>query len=593
MTARWLKQLHYSSNRFAAIADYESGDDSDDAIEGFDCKEGKWIIAGKSKKKKPSKQEPIASKNAETLKPVGTFRDGGEEQVYARLCTGGITKCGKLIKCQEACIMCDSCGAWFHADCQALCVGALDAIMTYDLPWICMACRYDLKQKRSENNMGKSIKERLDEVEKRIVEKLAEFNLKSVGALDKVAQNQKQLQDTILNQAQLSSGIKRSIDDQTQLLKKVTTDSLTQKKSFADAVKGSCEVMAAKVEAHLVEVSKGKSAPAIKDIAEVFESFQDREKRKSNIVIHNLPEQPSGSKERRTSADIGQFQMLAKDVFGLDVGVTKSFRAGAKMPDKIRLLILSLADPDMRDDIVKQAYKLRKSERWHNIYITADKSKQERDEEKRKRQTLKDELRRRTDAAEANLIIRRGRIVAVDQEQATRSPRDYTDRQTHNAQRREHVDWIGGRQIRQSRDYLCQDGSEAGISTARPSASGETGTPEAARSAVSVTYLSTPGAANVGEPATDRPAASEGADLGVSEVSSAAALCAARVHERECQPQIRLACPSQGLNASASSVEPRSGASGAHRQSYSDPQEDHYQRADRNRDHATRAEATA
>ena len=151
------------------------------------------------------------------------------------------------------------------------------------------------------------------------------------------------------------------------------------------------------------------------DVTAKAKAFRDREKRKYNLVVHNLPEQlPSGNKERQTGEDIGQFQKLIKDVFGLDVCVTKAFRACARVPNQIRLLIVSLADPNLRYDLVKRAYKLRNAEKWQNIYITADKSKQERDEEKKKRQTLREELHRRTEAGENNLAIRRGKIIRVD-----------------------------------------------------------------------------------------------------------------------------------------------------------------------------------
>ncbi|XP_065908959.1 26S proteasome non-ATPase regulatory subunit 10-like [Dysidea avara] len=55
---------------------------------------------------------------------------------------------------------------------------------------------------------------------------------------------------------------------------------------------------------------------------------------------------------------------------------------------------------------MKQASKLRATERWNNIYVTPDLTIKERETNK----ALKEELKRPKDNGEKNLIIKRGRI---------------------------------------------------------------------------------------------------------------------------------------------------------------------------------------
>ena len=62
------------------------------------------------------------------------------------------------------------------------------------------------------------------------------MNNETDSALEKDIQEQKKLQETILDPTQLLSEIKKSIQYQTQLLKKAGTDDQTQKSSFADAL---------------------------------------------------------------------------------------------------------------------------------------------------------------------------------------------------------------------------------------------------------------------------------------------------------------------------------------------------------------------
>ena len=69
-----------------------------------------------------------------------------------------------------------------------------------------------------------------------------------------------------------------------------------EKKSYAETVKGSCDVMqevAKKIETIPLQEKGQGGRQTEKAIAGVFDDFLDKEKRKLNIVMHNIPE-PQG-----------------------------------------------------------------------------------------------------------------------------------------------------------------------------------------------------------------------------------------------------------------------------------------------------------
>ena len=97
----------------------------------------------------------------------------GKQVVY--VCAGGRKKCGKVIEGKDKCILCESCGKWFHTQCQELCHQAIDALESYELPWVCCSCRADLKQKRTlENKIDRCIEEKMKDMEKMLKAQLQE-----------------------------------------------------------------------------------------------------------------------------------------------------------------------------------------------------------------------------------------------------------------------------------------------------------------------------------------------------------------------------------------------------------------------------------
>ena len=141
-------------------------------------------------------------------------------------------------------------------------------------------------------------------------------------------------------------------------------------------------------------------------------------------MFHNVPEPEADSLADKVAADIKIVTDITKSEFKLNIRATRVIRIGKRQPDKPRLLLITLQHEEMKRDVLKCAKDLRGSKDWGKIYFYPDLTPKERQAGKE----LRDELKRRRDQGETNIIIRGGRIVKVtprrqpSQQQLERQP---------------------------------------------------------------------------------------------------------------------------------------------------------------------------
>ena len=143
-------------------------------------------------------------------------------------------------------------------------------------------------------------------------------------------------------------------------------------KTYADMLKGSCAEVVQKVSAQIASLpsSSPPGGPrAAGELAGALDDYMDKEKRKSNIVVHNLPESNAENQSERADCDAALFKEMIKDEMKLQVKVQRSFRVGKKNDGKARLLIVTLESPSHKHDILRLAPQLRHSTNYINIYI--------------------------------------------------------------------------------------------------------------------------------------------------------------------------------------------------------------------------------
>ena len=326
-------------------------------------------------------------------KPFGTRSrsssiDAGEDTVF---CKGGPGKqtCGEPVTNTDKGVECELCQNWYHAGCQEIPIPAYDALAQFGthLCWLCPECKDLLKEGQAK---------RLLSLESKVV------------MLDRSMKEHVKLVAQSMKEQELAA------DRQTKLIERSVSELHAQKASYADIVKGTCSEMYEKVSAKLPSVPEhlpsSLEPSSMKGMAKVLDDFMDKDRRKNNIVIHNLPEMTSGSHIERTSHDTKLFQDMVKEAFNIRAAVAKSFRVGKSVPNRDRLLIVTLETPGVKWDLLRLASQLRNFENWSNIYLTPDLTPAEREAAKK----VRDELASRRRAGETNLTIRRGKIVTSD-----------------------------------------------------------------------------------------------------------------------------------------------------------------------------------
>ena len=367
--------------------------DDDSGTEEVTIQMPQLLSVGKSQnptgESSAARAKPIHKLDDQAFKPFGPrSRASSDAGSDAAFCRGGPNKpaCGEPVRHSDDGVSCDKCDQWFHIDCQDIPKPAYEALKRYQvLSWFCSECKGGLKVDNSK--MLIALESKVDHLDRVVKEQL--------GRMVHCLQEQE-----------------KSVDSQTKLIERSIRETVAQKSTYAEMVKGTCSEVVSKVSAKLSSFPQLASANAaskdVQNISRVFDDFLDKDKRKNNLVIHNLPEPDSTSLKERSEKDIRQFQELVKDTFRLNVRVTKSFRVGKAVPNRHRLLIVTLESPDMKHDLLQLAPQLRKSSNWVNIYITPDLTKAEREVARK----LRDDLKARRAAGEDNLTIRKGRIVS-------------------------------------------------------------------------------------------------------------------------------------------------------------------------------------
>ena len=312
--------------------------------------------------------------------------EAGSEASY---CRGGPGKvCGEPVLGSDKGVECDRCGQWYHTGCLGISNAAYDALNKYHkvFSWFCPPCKKLLKVYVPDSM---AIKSKIDE-------------------LATTVDNRMKLIELSLREQE------QAVDHQTKLIERSIKESHVQKASYADMVKGSCSDVVAKVTAKVASIPQSLTSRAeskdMQNISKVFDDFLEKDKRKNNLVIHNLPESEGDTFAERADKDTRLFQDVVKDTFRMNASVSKVYRVGKVMEGKPRLLIVTLATPGVKGDILRLAPQLRNSNAWGNIYITPDLTKAEREAARK----VREELASRKAAGESNLTIRKGKVVPAN-----------------------------------------------------------------------------------------------------------------------------------------------------------------------------------
>lgn len=140
---------------------------------------------------------------------------------------------------------------------------------------------------------------------------------------------------------------------------------------------------------------------------EVFDEFEDRERRKPNLIISGIPEQHNGSVEERQNWDALRINSLLRDLgnFNEDI-VTNTYRIGKSNSRGPRLLKVVCCNADEKRAVLLKAKELRRMEEYSRVFINSDLTPAQQVKNK----ALREDLKRRRGLGE-DVVIQRGKIV--------------------------------------------------------------------------------------------------------------------------------------------------------------------------------------
>ena len=175
-----------------------------------------------------------------------------------------------------------------------------------------------------------------------------------------------------------------------------TCTALTGKVNELDEKMNRVDEFNDKVENMVADIKKVKR---VQDSQQAFHDsmseMDERELKRDNLVIHNLPEPnaPTVSRKEGFEYDMGQIGAMCKEInirFHNRDDVKFITRAGERQNGRPRPTIVGFRSSRFRDELLESAYKL-KNTRLHEVRIVPDLTKCQRDKE----QALLDECERK------------------------------------------------------------------------------------------------------------------------------------------------------------------------------------------------------
>ncbi len=158
------------------------------------------------------------------------------------------------------------------------------------------------------------------------------------------------------------------------------------------------------------KVDKLESSIDVK-VQDAINDYRNREARKCNIIIHNVPESNKENPKDRMKDDTVQVMDMIEGAMELETAnINSAIRLGKKDSEgRVRLLKVTVDSVKSKREILINAKKLRGIGKWKNIFVTPDLAPKERQQNKE----LREELKKRREDGEDGLVIRRGKITHI------------------------------------------------------------------------------------------------------------------------------------------------------------------------------------
>ncbi len=296
---------------------------------------------------------------------------------------------------------CATCRQNFHVKCQNVSETTYEAIRNEDadLDWYCSACK--VVTRNMSQNMAR-LDQRVTALETAINDKVDK---------DEVEKIQKALEDKADKEVveQLSRKVESMEQNKHERMDKDTEElsNLLEEKL--------------KEQREIIEKNKtNQTGNGEKTFCEAVKEVEDRERRKNNLIFHNIEESGAVDRDVRRAEDVSFVMKILQEYVKVESeiqtdqeGKAMVYRLGSKNTNKSRFLKVTFRPIDV-PRILRNAKRLAEAsnDEIRKIVIKPDQTQFQRDEEKK---LVKEKNARNEQAKSKNItadwIIQRGRVV--------------------------------------------------------------------------------------------------------------------------------------------------------------------------------------
>lgn len=207
-----------------------------------------------------------------------------------------------------------------------------------------------------------------------------------------------------------TSAVTVTLSDVKNLMETVLTEKLGSLEKKIDSVVDSLKMVITrmeKIEGKHKEI-ESRCRRIEEDQMNIFSELEERERRKTNLVVTGVPEREDGTVKERMEWDEEKVKSLFQDLAELDRGdFTKTYRLGRVDSRKPRPLKIVCRSDEIKRKILMKAKDLRSMSTYEGTYVNPDQTPLQQ----RQSKALREEYKRRKTLGE-NVLLRHGKIIS-------------------------------------------------------------------------------------------------------------------------------------------------------------------------------------
>ncbi len=310
-------------------------------------------------------------------------------------------KCDKAFKSKDKVVKCSTCRQNFHAKCQHVSEKTYEAINDedIDMDWYCTACK--VVTRNMSQNMAR-LDQRVTALETAMDDKVDKDEVKRINkALDDKADKEAVEQLTRQVESMVHEKSEKT-DKDTEELSKLLEAKLKEQREIIERNK-------------TIQRDSGN-----KTFAEAVKEMEDRERRKNNLIFHNIAESGAVDPDIRRAEDVSFVMKILREYLKVESeiqtdqeGKAMVYRLGVKNATKSRSLKVTFRPIDIPRILVRAKLLAEATnEEVRRIVIKPDQTQFQRDEEKK---LVKEKNERNEEAKSKNetadWIIQKGKVV--------------------------------------------------------------------------------------------------------------------------------------------------------------------------------------